>query len=398
MSCNLCLNRELIEVINVGNIPVAHIMTKKANQETFAHSMRLHQCGQCGLVQIVDPVDPEILYSGYNFNFSSWKSNPHMKPEIESIKRLSGKYSPKIFEIGCNEGDFLNKLKSNGITSLAAVEPNPVVAKNAEKLGVKIFNTFFSEKTSKEIEKETGKFDFIVSRQVVEHIPNLQSLMQGVKNLLVDGGHIMFEVPDFEIPVKFGDCSALWEEHVNYFNFHSMQNLLTQFGFSVLECEKYDFSGGAVVVYAVNDGRGARLTGPDIGLDTWKNEVSKFRERFEDGKKTLLKEVEQQKSLGKKVALYGSGCRANMLFHALGLENLVDCIVDDQEDKQGYHLGHSSIEIVDSSILREGKWMLLLAVNSENEAKVTHRNSDIKNRGGVFFSLNSPSENFLKTF
>ena len=94
----------------------------------------------------------------------------------------------------------------------------------------------------------------------------------------------------------------------------------------------------------------------------------------------------------KDVVVYGCGARSSTLINFLELDNIL-CYIDDQEEKQGYFVPGSQLEI---SPWHDGLQdsFFLLGVNTENEMKV------IQNRGlhsTQFLSIQPPSR-FLPIF
>lgn len=87
-------------------------------------------------------IDPEILYRQFNYNFSSWKPEPHQADELDTIAKFSKHQS--VFEIGCNDGLFMDKLRERGAKVLVGVEPNPVSGKIARERGIKVYSDMIS--------------------------------------------------------------------------------------------------------------------------------------------------------------------------------------------------------------------------------------------------------------
>ncbi|WP_228005580.1 class I SAM-dependent methyltransferase [Leptospira interrogans] len=74
-------------------------------------------------MQILDPIDPKILYKNY-FTFSSWKNQPHVPRLVEVMEAIcSLEKTEKILEIGCNDGSFIDLLKLRGYKNIYGIEP-----------------------------------------------------------------------------------------------------------------------------------------------------------------------------------------------------------------------------------------------------------------------------------
>ena len=348
-------------------------------------------CQSCALIQILSPISPEELYRDFNFCFTSWKAQPHMADEITLIKE-NVKQDALVVEIGCNDGGFLNEMKKLGLSNIVCGEPNRVAGEIALKVGVPVYNNFFSDSIADQILEKHGQASLVVSRQVVEHIPDLSSLLRNVSRILTTDGYILFEVPDFEVPLKHGDCSALWEEHVNYFTEPVMSALLNRHGFEVKKIQRFPFSGGALLVFAKRSPQGKPVV-VDRGLEIEriKTLAKGFEQRVSSFRQRLVEALEGNRAKGRPNVLYGSGCRANTLINGLQLGRYFEFIVDDQAEKQKLFMPGCHLEIKSSQSLNDAIGACFLSVNSENEDKVIRSHQNFLNKGGTFHSLNSPS-------
>ncbi len=235
MKCNACSGDNLTRALDLGSIPIAHrFRTTPETEGEPTHPMVLHLCDDCGLLQVVDPIPPEALYTDYNYCFSAWKPQPHMQDEAAWLLGLLGPKAP-VLEIGSNDGAFLHTLEQAGVQTLIGIEPNPVACEQARRTGATIHNGFFDLALAKQLVSERGRLPAIASRQTVEHISDLTGLAEALRTLLTEDGVFLIEVPDFEVPMRFGDPSCLWEEHVNYFGEDVHRRWLGANGFAVEE-------------------------------------------------------------------------------------------------------------------------------------------------------------------
>ena len=387
--CHSCGGSKFERLIDLGSIPIAHRFLKApAGPDEFKHPMTLDLCIACGLTQILAPIPPEQLYRDYNFCFSSWKAQPHMADEI-ALMREKLKPADGILEVGSNDGSFLHELLRAGFTNVTGVEPNSVANELARKSGATIYEGFFDSATARKIKAERGSVSLVVSRQVVEHISSLRSLAEGVRDLLKPGGWLLFEVPDFDVPTRYGDVSALWEEHVNYFTEATMGDFMAASGFKPSVVRRYDFSGGALMILAQRQeapaGRSAEAA--EDGRRTGRA----FAARAAQFREKIVRRLRNNREHGRANILYGTGCRANMLVNAFHLAPLIDLIVDDQTEKQGLYLPGTALKIASPSLLAKTPSDCFLAVNSENEPAVIARHAAFEKAGGRFLSLHSPS-------
>ncbi len=247
MTCRLCNNKELTDLIDFGNQPIVHDFLQDTNSQETYYPFQIHLCEKCGLVQIKQPIDPILLYKNY-FTLSNWKNQPHIPSLIQKMQKFGLQKDSKIIEIGCNDGIFLDALCMNGYKNNLGIEPAQDAFQSATSKGHQVLNNFFSEDFSEKIINQYGKFDICISRQVLEHIQNIQSFGNGLKNILKENALVVIEVPDFQANLDNLDYS-FWEEHVNYFTINTLTIYLNKIGIEILEIQKILFSGIACVVY-----------------------------------------------------------------------------------------------------------------------------------------------------
>jgi len=392
--CRLCNGNNLSEVINLGNTPIAHHMLQTVDEEEYVHPLVLHYCHTCKLIQICDPITPEQLYKSYNYCFSSWKPQPHAKDEAATIMAHSEGRS--ILEIGCNDGSFLKTLTGTGASKVVGIEPNPFSGKQARQKGYPIYIDFLSETLSHEIVQQHGQFSVVVARQVLEHLHDLKTFFQCLDILLSKDGFLFIDVPDIEIALEKGDCSFVWEEHVNYFTLPILRVILQRFGFSLETVKKYNFSGGSTAILSKYTTQQLNTTIPEI----WEPALSDFNRKVHQYENLLKQTLDRGRREDQTIILYGVGCRACTVVNGLKLGSYIDFAIDDQPERQDKFMPGSKLKVLPPQHLTAlpGPFICLLAVNQENEAAVIERiksNQNLKKQI-VFASLFSPNDIFAE--
>jgi SAM-dependent methyltransferase len=366
-NCRLCHSTDLRPVIDLGQMPIAHrlLRSKDAQEERFPFEVLA--CGNCGLPQIVKPIDPDILYRQFNYNFSSWKPEPHQPDELDTIGKFSKHQS--VFEIGCNDGLFMARLRERGAKVLVGVEPNPVSGKIASERGIKVYPDMLSPALCQDAVARSGKFDLVVARQVLEHLVDFENFFECVKLALRDDGLLFIDVPDFAPGSTVGDVSVLWEEHVSYFTEPTLLALLARHGFEPVSVKKYNFSGGSLAIAS------RRAAGATTAPTAPSGVGERFGQRAREYGARLRPLLERARDSGADVAIYGAGCRACTFTNTHKMSGLIQLSVDDQKERQGMFLPGTRIPITSPEELRGSSAPLicLLAVNQENEAVVSDR-------------------------
>ena len=71
--CRGCESANIEEILNLGQVPLAggFLSGKDAIADEKLYPLPVDVCADCGLVQIVEVVDPEVLFQDYSFSSST---------------------------------------------------------------------------------------------------------------------------------------------------------------------------------------------------------------------------------------------------------------------------------------------------------------------------------------
>ncbi|EMJ92073.1 methionine biosynthesis protein MetW-like protein [Leptospira alstonii serovar Sichuan str. 79601] len=291
------------------------------------------------------------------------------------------KESDKILELGCNDGSFLDYLKEKGYLNLTGIEPTLDSSKIAKEKGHKVFHKFWTHEYAKDFTSAEGKFDIVVTRQVLEHISDLEDFMQAIHFSLKDDGGFIIEIPDSEWNLNYLDY-ALWEEHVNYFTIESLRNLLALNGFQIIHSETTLFSGKAMLVFCEKT---------NVGTPKLKNnyleKTTNYGKAFPKFKLALEKYLDSYRD----IIIYGCGSRSCNFVNFLGIKDRIKVFIDDQKEKQNTIVPGCEIKVQNSENLTSFSKHVLLGVNSESEFKVL-RKKGLDKSSLTFHSILPPSK------
>lgn len=385
MKCNLCNNKKIKKVISFGNKPIVHHLKKFKDENVNTYPFDIAKCNYCGHLQIYKNINPEVLYQNY-LTPSAWKNNWHLQLLIEKlISIFSLNKNHQILEVGSNDGLFIEQFKKKGYRKIFGVEPSKDVYLYSKKLGHKVINSFFSKKIVEKKFKLKKKFDLIYTRQVLEHIPNLNNFINEISKSLNDKGHLMIEVPDHDMNYENFDYS-LWEEHVNYFNLNSLELLLARNNFRIIHSETTLYSGKAIIVFAEKYFFKKHLK--YINKNKQKN--LNYQKGLLDFRTNLVNFL---KNFHKNIYIYGCGNRSCNFVNLLNISEYINGYIDDNKYKQNKYVPGSNLKIYSSKEIDYKNSIILLGVNCENEHKVI---SKIKYKDNIFSIL--PPSIYLPTF
>jgi len=208
-------------------------------------------CETCGFNHIIPlPVQSE-LDEFYKDDFyiqktkyisNADKDSDWLEMQYKDYYQILGNHLPddsrKILEIGSGPGHFLKCGKELG-WDVVGFEPSKHAYENSKLLEVEVINLPFNYEES----SKYGKFDAIFLRNVVEHITDPVGLIDDIRRSLKVGGLLLIIAPNDYNPLQnmlksklgFEPYWVVPPEHINYFNFDSMKNLLNKLNFEILE-------------------------------------------------------------------------------------------------------------------------------------------------------------------
>jgi len=382
MSCRLCREDAVVELIDFGRQPIVHHLLKTKSERYDKYLFRLGFCEMCGFLQLIECISPEILYKNY-FTISGWKNQPHVPRLIEVLQGVSGvDFDHSILDIGCNDGSFLIALENAGYVNLHGIEPTMDSFNIASNKGLSVYNGFFGEDVAKNTYGK-DRFDIVITRYVLEHIVDLADFLKGISLIIRDSGILIIEVPDSEWNLDYLDY-ALWEEHVNYFTINTLRMLLETYGFSIVHYETTLFSGKALTVYCEK----RQKTIKNVQYKNYDlKKIHKYGKSWQPFKENLHNFLETR---NRPIVMYGCGARSSNFINFTEIHNMVDFFIDDQGEKQNLYVPGCNLKITPWHEAYSEKYTMLLGVNTENEYKVIEKR---KLHMSNVFSTTPPSTN-----
>ena len=172
----------------------------------------------------------------------------HFANEIKKII-LENKIKKGSFclDIGSNDGTILSILKKNKM-KFVGIEPSISIAKYANKKGLKTINSFFNEKSSKEIVQKFEKPHLVISTYTFANIKNIAEFLKTVKNLISSNGIFVIETGYHPKQMENKMFDYFYHEHFSYFSLRSIKFLFNNFGFKILKVKITEPKSGSLLI------------------------------------------------------------------------------------------------------------------------------------------------------
>ena len=131
--CSLCNSSRIEEIIDFGKVGLAGAFIKKDKiRFEKKYRMRLCFCKTCFTLQIIDKIEPRILFKNYFYYSSAIDTlRKHFMKLAEEVRLiLKNNENPNILEFGCNDGVLLKPLLSVKNVNLVGVDPASNIIKS----------------------------------------------------------------------------------------------------------------------------------------------------------------------------------------------------------------------------------------------------------------------------
>ena len=395
-SCRLCGMRELDRVVSLKPSPLANsfLDKNKIEEEEISYALDLYFCRNCNHVQLLDVVDPELLFNNYLYvsgtsaqfinHFESYANKVISKYEISR-----GSF---VLEIGSNDGTFLRKFIEKEMEVLG-VDPAREIARNATKNGINTWPRFFSQELAAEIYDKIGVPRIIVANNVFAHCDNLSEIIEGVKTLMDQNSILIFEVSYLVDVYEKTLFDTIYHEHLDYHAVRPLKSFFYNHGMKLIDVERVASHGGSIrCAVQLSDGNCKISDAVDrfcdleieMGLNT-QDLFIQFISRIDSIGRRLKKLLLGIREDGKKIVGFGAPAKSTTLLNHYGIGgDILDYIVDDNKLKQGLYTPGGHIPILPTEKIYENPpdYILILAWNFYKSIVDTH--ASYFNQGGQF--------------
>lgn len=164
-------------------------------------------CDACGLVTLLDYVEPEVIYKAFHNDGqgATWEAHYAAFAKLVAEHYTLGA-AGRIVEVGAGQGKLLRILKPLCGGVMEVIDPQY----EGEREGVTVHPMLLDATTSIALE---GTFDAMVSSHTLEHFPEFNSYFAAARRALKPGGLLFTSVPNQEFGFAKAHGNMLSFEH-----------------------------------------------------------------------------------------------------------------------------------------------------------------------------------------
>ncbi len=383
-ACRACGGRLAVTMADLGMQPPSNAFLSSLDDAAHEkrYPLRAVVCESCKLVQVDYDVAPEELFGNYVY-FSSYSDDwlAHATAYCEMAQRRFALGADSlVVELASNDGYLLKNFLKMGIPVLG-IDPSDTVAAAAEKIGVPTLVEFFGEKVAKRLAAEGRQADLIIGNNVLAHVPRLNDFIAGIAVLLKPTGTVTIEFPHLLTLIEQVAFDTIYHEHYSYISLVAIEQVLGRHGLRLYDVEQLPTHGGSLRIFAAHSSRTdlhesaqllkVRELESAAGLDKLET-YSRFSERVEECRRSIVAFFAAAKLAGKTVAAYGAAAKGNTLLNFCGVgPKDISMVADRNPHKQTKFLPGTHIPVVSPEAMMQSKpdYVFILPWNLQNEIR-----------------------------
>lgn len=393
--CRLCRSKNLALAMPIKPSPIADAFVGADKLEEFQPlvPLDLYQCQDCGHVQNLDIVNPDLLFRDYIFSTSNSAGlvEHFRKYADDIINEFKFSANELVVEIGSNDGTLMRFFEAKAMR-VQGVDPALTIARSAIESGIPTITDFFSVELAETIRKKQGLAKLIVANNVYAHADDLSDLTNGIATLLDHDGVFVFEVSYLlDIIDKFL-FDTVYHEHLSYHSIAPLTRFFKAHNLHLFDVRRVTTKGGSFRGFVQKAG-GVRTELPVVqemieregrrGLHSLKI-FQEFEEQILTRKVILLEYIEIIRGRGKSVVGYGASTTVTTLMYHFDLFDRLDYLIDDNSKKHGLFSPGCHLEVKPSTALYDEKPDVVIVLAWQYSQPIVAKHTQFIKNGGQF--------------
>jgi hypothetical protein len=394
-SCRLCESPEVNLVYKMPAVPPVDNFRPVGAPELRLPKfpMDLYLCADCGHAQLLDVVDPDILYGNYIYTSgSSTDLDRHFTQYAEHVSKMFDLSSSSVvLDVGSNDGLLLSKFKALGVQVLG-VDASSYVAERAAERGIETKVGFFEARMARYLLDTRGHFDMVTANNVFSHADALREFACCARAVLKPEGAFVFEVSYLKDLVEHKVIDYVYHEHLCHHSVLPMQRFMASCGLKLIEVERVGTKGGSIRCYAVRaeSGRQPKPVVDEMIAD--EKAIGLYVQATYARLSTSMDVVKNEVHValdaltadGGRVASYGASATSTVLTAMLDIDRRLSFIIDDNPLRQNRMSPGFVLPVLGSeSLVREKPAVVFLSA-WRFAKEIIARNQAYLDAGGVF--------------
>jgi hypothetical protein len=367
-SCRVC-EGELDCVIDFGN----HYLTrfeKERDDELPRAPLRLARCTLCGLLQLNEVVDPDLVYRKYWYRSGI---NQTMQRALLNLVRDGTAWhtSGTWVDIGANDGTLLRFVPKT-FTRIAyepALNFETELKGSADKV---VADYFRADPSLRDIQ-------VITSAAMFYDLDKPDEFVEGIVEALAPDGIWINQLNDSPTMIRDNAWDGTCHEHNVYYDLPNLEALYSRHGLKILRVSHNDVNGGSMRVTAARtEHRSPGMAASDPRDTPTAQQVLRFANRAIRWKERMARLADV---LPRPIYGYGASTKGGTLLQYLDIPGLLTSVAERNQLKWGLMQAGVWSPIISEEEMREQAPGTLLVLPWAFRQEFVEREDEIRAQG-----------------
>lgn len=345
-TCRLCLSTKVPRIYSMPACP-------PVDNYRFAHEpeidlppfpMDLHMCSACGHAQLLDVVDPKILFGSYIYTSgSSPDLDVHFTDYAKTVAGYASLDSASfVVDLGSNDGLLLSKFSSYGVR-VYGVDASENVANQAMERGIPTKNSFVNRAVVNELISQEGLADVVCANNVFSHSDDLRGFAECARDLLKPNGIFVFEVSYLKDLVHNKVIDYIYHEHLAHHSVYPLKFFFESLGMRIFDVQRVATKGGSIRCYAALSKSGwatqaivDEMIAEEKAMGLYTPEIyERLKSEMDLVGENSRAVLELEFAKGNTLACYGASATTTVIRAMFDIDKYFALIVDDNPSRNG---------------------------------------------------------------
>lgn len=384
--CRVCYSTNIIPVVRIKPQYIASTFVKTNINNPKAKikiPMTLMLCKKCGLTQLKETVNPDLLYTNYFYrsNISNTMNRDLRNVVTDAISRVKLKDNDRVLDIGCNDGLMLTFYPDN--LERVGIDPAKNIDWSPLPKSIRIVNDYFP---SPQLEEK--EFKIISSTAMFYDLDNPNESVKQIKKLLDKDGILCIQVSYLYDTIRDMNFYDICHEHLEYYSLKTLSYLLEKNGLSVFDASTNAVNGGSLRVLAAHK-EAKRKKSDNLKYLLLKEKVLQlenpqtyetFSKLIKLSGRKVKRYIEQQKGL---VIGLGASTKGNVLLQICEItKKLLPYISERNPIKFGMRTLGTDIELIPEGEARKKNPSCVFVIPWNFKNEIVDREQEYLKKGG----------------
>lgn len=391
--CRVCGSEQITEVIQIAPQYLSPTFVKSNENNKLSKikvPLTLTLCRKCGLLQLKETVEPDLLYRQYFYRTAvSNTMCRDLKDVVEDVKQ----------HLTLNEGDYVIDIGANDCTMLSyfpeslnriGVEPAKNIDWSNVDPSIKIVNDYFSKKAVQPALKGR-QAKAITCCAMFYDLDDPNSFVADIKSILAPDGIWCIQLSYLPLMLKNMNFYDICNEHLEYYSLNTLKNLMEGHNLSIFDASTNNVNGGSTRVFITHTENNYKpsdnlkklyLEEEKMNLNdpqTYTNFYKKILDLKNKVNHVIRKEINQ----GKLVLGLGASTKGNILLQLFGIsKEMLPYISERNPEKVGLRTLGTDIELISEGRAREMNPSCMLVLPWYFKEEIVKRERDYLEQGG----------------